>query len=135
MGLISRVSSRTYRCYFKMTEIPSYYQDQRGIQFSINSDINRFIQRNFQLTNAGDLWIGDYKISVGFIRGLSFGLTIVSLGECLLNLFNYELCGFSIKPIGYSERTNKTPIHPSNRATKLCIVLLSSIITEIMYQN
>merc|ERR1712117_267611 len=136
MGLISRVSSRTYRCYFKMNihEIPSYYQDQPGgIQFTINSDISRFFQRNFHVTQTGDLWIGNCRLSFGFIRGLSIGLTIVSLGECLLNLFDYELCGFSIKPRGYSKMRNR--VYTNNRATKLCIVLLSSIITEIMLQN
>ena len=116
-----------------MAEIPSYYQDQRSVQFSINPEVSRFFQRNFHVTQAGDLWIGDCKISIGFIRGFSIGLTMVSFGECLLNLFGYELCGFSIKPIGYSRMTNKTS--SNNTATKLCIVLLSSIVTEILFQN
>ena len=117
-----------------MNEIPSYYHDQRGgVQFSINSDIGRFFERHFHVAQTGDLWIGKTRISIGFIKGLSIGLTIVSFGEFLLNLFDYELCGFSIKPMGYSKMRNMT--YPNNRATKLCIVLLSSIITEIMYQN
>merc|ERR1712156_751843 len=135
MGLISRVSSRTYRCYFEMAEIPSYYHDQRSVQFSINPEWSRFFHRNFHVTQRGDLWIGDWKISVGFIRGLSIGLAVVNLGECLLNLFGYELCGFSIKPIGYSVMTNKQLTNSNNRATKLCVILFSSLITEIMFQN
>merc|ERR1712127_961248 len=139
MGLISRVSSRTYRCLpvflFAMSGIPSFYADQRTVSFSVSPEITRYFQQNWFFnkigaTMNGDLFIGDFMISFGLVRGATVGLSLICVAEFMLNCVGYEMDGFSARIVDGSRRKTQ-----SGGLSRLCVVLMSSIIGEVMHQN
>ena len=118
-----------------MSGIPSFYADQRTISFSVSPEITRCFQQNWFFnrigaTANGDLFVGDFIISFGLVRGASIGLSLICIVELMLNCFGYELNGFSGRTIDGLRKKNK-----SDGLSRLCVVLVSSIIGEVMHQN
>merc|ERR1712189_116188 len=118
-----------------MSKFPGSYGDQNTLNFtsSISSSVDNFLRTNrIRLNNSGDLWLGNTVISQGLLRGAGMGMTIASVVDFVLAVFGYELNGFRLQALG-TYYYNKT--RPNNAMTKLCIILLGSIIGEVMLQN